>query len=413
MAQINITLNQDEILQLLSKDKDAAFAKLLQDSLNCILKAESTEQLKAEPYERTEERTGMRNGFRDRPFITRVGTLTLRVPKHRDGEPFKTYVFDNYSRSESALIITMAEMCVNGVSTRKVSKIMETLCGKQFSKSTVSEACKELDETVKSFRNRPLTGEYPFLTIDATYFKVRENHRVVSKAFMIGYATNHEGHREIIGFDIYHKESKNTWNDFVKGLKTRGLKGVRMITSDAHEGIIDAIRKQFPDVPWQRCQFHFSRNITQKAPPKYQKGLAAELQEMFNCKTIEEARRMRDAIIEDYKDVAENAMRCLDEGFEDAMTVMVLPRFLHKYYRTSNQIERLNKELKRRSNVIGVFPNKDSLIRLMGAVLLERNEVISSVRCIFNSKTYEKLFSPELSGKLIKIADEQQRLLVA
>ena len=413
MAQLNITLNQDEILQLLSKDKNSAFAKLLQDSLNCILKAESTEQLKAEPYERTEERTGMRNGFRDRPFITRVGTLILRVPKHRDGESFKTYVFDNYSRSESALIITMAEMCVNGVSTRKVSKVMETLCGKQFSKSTVSEACKELDEAVKAFRDRSLTGEYPFLTIDATYFKVRENHRVVSKAFMIGYATNHEGHREIIGFDIYHKESKNTWNDFVKGLKTRGLKGVRMITSDAHEGIIDAIRKQFPDVPWQRCQFHFSRNITQKAPPKYQKGLAIELQEMFNSKTIEEARRMRDAIIEDYKDVAENAMRCLDEGFEDAMTVMVLSRFLHKYYRTSNQIERLNKELKRRSNVIGVFPNKDSLIRLMGAVLLERNEVISSVRCIFSSKTYEKLFSPELSGKLIKIADEQQRLLVA
>ena len=413
MAQINITLNQDEILQLLSNDRDAAFAELLQDTLNCILKAESTEQLKADPYERTEQRTGKRNGYRDRPFTTRVGTLILRVPKHRDGEPFKTYVFDNYSRSESALIITMAEMCVNGVSTRKVSKIMETLCGKQFSKSTVSEACKELDETVKSFRNRPLTGEYPFLTIDATYFKVRENHRVVSKAFMIGYATNHEGHREIIGFDIYHKESKNTWNDFVKGLKARGLKGVRMITSDAHEGIIDAIRKQFPDVPWQRCQFHFSRNITQKAPPKYQKGLAAELQEMFNCKTIEEARRMRDAIIEDYKDVAENAMRCLDEGFEDAMTVMVLPRFLHKYYRTSNQIERLNKELKRRSNVIGVFPNKDSLIRLMGAVLLERHEALSSVRCIFNSKTYEKLFSPELSGKLIKIADEQQRLLVA
>lgn len=413
MAQLNITLNQDEILQLLSKDKNSAFAKLLQDSLNCILKAESTEQLKAEPYERTEERTGMRNGFRDRPFITRVGTLILRVPKHRDGEPFKTYVFDNYSRSESALIITMAEMCVNGVSTRKVSKVMETLCGKQFSKSTVSEACKELDEAVKAFRDRSLIGEYPFLTIDATYFKVRENHRVVSKAFMIGYAINHEGHREIIGFNVYHKESKDTWNDFLKGLKARGLRGVRMITSDAHEGIIDAIRKQFPDVPWQRCQFHFSRNITQKTPSKYQKGLATELQEMFNSKTIEEARRMRDTIIEDYKDVAENAMKCLDEGFEDAMTVMVLPRYLHKYFRTSNQIERLNKELKRRSNVIGVFPNEDSLIRLMGAVLLERNEVISSARCIFNTKTYEKLFSSELSGKLIKIADEQRRLLAA
>ena len=413
MAQLNITLNQDEILQLLSNDRDAAFAELLKDTLNCILKAESTEQLKAEPYERTDQRTAKRNGYRDRPFTTRIGTLILRVPKHRDGEPFKTYIFDNYSRSESALIITMAEMVVNGVSTRKVPKIMETLCGKRFSKSTVSEACKELDEIVKECRDRQLILEYPFLTVDATYFKVRENHRVISKAFMIGYATNNEGHREIIGFNIYHKESKATWNDFLKGLKARGLKGVRMITSDAHEGVIDAIRKQFPNVPWQRCQFHFSRNITQKTPAKYQKGLAAELQEMFNCKTIEEARDRRDAIIEDYKDVAEKAMECLDEGFEDAMTVMVLPRFLHKYYRTSNQIERLNKELKRRSKVIGVFPNEESLIRLMGAVLLERHEALSSVRCIFNSKTYQNLFSPELSAKLIKIADEQSRLLVA
>ena len=413
MAQLNITLNQDEILQLLSNDRDAAFAELLKDTLNCILKAESTEQLKAEPYERTDQRTAKRNGYRDRPFTTRIGTLILRVPKHRDGEPFKTYIFDNYSRSESALIITMAEMVVNGVSTRKVSKVMETLCGKRFSKSTVSEACKELDEIVKEFRDRQLTLEYPFLTVDATYFKVRENHRVISKAFMIGYATNNEGHREIIGFNIYHKESKATWNDFLKGLKGRGLKGVRMITSDAHEGVIDAIRKQFPNVPWQRCQFHFSRNITQKTPAKYQKGLAVELQEMFNCKTIEEARNRRDAIIEDYKDVAEKAMECLDEGFEDAMTVMVLPRFLHKYYRTSNQIERLNKELKRRSKVIGVFPNEESLIRLMGAVLLERHEALLSVRCIFNSKTYQNLFSPELSAKLIKIADEQSRLLVA
>ena len=397
MAQLNITLNQDEILQLLSNDRDAAFAELLKDTLNCILKAESTEQLKAEPYERTDQRTAKRNGYRDRPFTTRIGTLILRVPKHRDGEPFKTYIFDNYSRSESALIITMAEMVVNGVSTRKVSKVMETLCGKRFSTSTVSEACKELDEIVKEFRDRQLTLEYPFLTVDATYFKVRENHRVISKAFMIGYATNNEGHREIIGFNIYHKE----------------IKGVRMITSDAHEGVIDAIRKQFPNVPWQRCQFHFSRNITQKTPAKYQKGLAVELQEMFNCKTIEEARDRRDAIIEDYKDVSEKAMECLDEGFEDAMTVIVLPRFLHKYYRTSNQIERLNKELKRRSKVIGVFPNEESLIRLMGAVLLERHEALSSVRCIFNSKTYQNLFSPELSAKLIKIADEQSRLLVA
>ena len=413
MAQLNITLNQEEILQLLSNDKDSAFKKLLQDSLNSILKAESTEQLKAEPYQRTEERTGSRNGFRDRPLTTRIGQIILKVPKHRNGEAFKTFVFDNYCRSEAALIVTMAEMCVNGVSTRKVSQVMETLCGKSFSKSTVSEACKELDEKVREFRERPLTGEYPFLTIDATYFKVRENSRVISKALMIAYATNSEGNREIIGFGVYRNESKQTWNDFLKALKSRGLTGVRLITSDAHEGIIDAISKQFPDVPWQRCQFHFSRNIAQKTPAKYQKGLASELQEMFNCKTIQDARKRRDEIIADYKDVAEEAMTCLEEGFEAAMTVMVLPSYMHKYFRTSNQIERLNKELKRRSKVIGVFPNEDSLIRLMGAVLIERNEQIGSRKRIFKAETLQELLTTDIPAKLVKIAKEQRQILAA
>ena len=258
-----------------------------------------------------------------------------------------------------------------------------------------------------------MTGEYPFMTIDATYFKVRENSRVISKALMIAYATNSEGHREIIGFGVYRNESKETWNAFLKDLKTRGLSGVRMITSDAHEGIIDAISKQFPDVPWQRCQFHFSRNITQKTPPKYQKGLASELQDMFNCRTIEEARKRRDEIIADYKDVAEEAMTCLDEGFEDAMTVMVLPGYLHKYFRTSNQIERLNKELKRRSKVIGVFPNEDSLMRLMGAVLMERNDHLASLRCVFKATTLQELMTSDIPSKLIKIAKEQRQLLAA
>ena len=413
MAQLNITLNQEEILQLLSEDRNSAFAKLLQDSLNSILKAESAEQLKAQPYERTDERTGSRNGFRDRPLTTRIGAITLKVPKHRDGEPFKTFVFDNYCRSEAALIITMAEMVVNGVSTRKVSQVMETLCGKSFSKSTVSEACRELDEKVREFRERPLSGEYPFLTVDATYFKVRENSRVISKAFMIAYATGNEGGREIIGFDIYNRESKDTWNNFLKGLKVRGLKGVRMITSDAHEGIIYAICQQFPDVPWQRCQFHFSRNITQKAPVKYQKGLASELQEMFNCETIEEARRRRDSILADYRDVAESAMTCLEDGFEEAMTVMTLPQYLRKYFRTSNQVERLNRELKRRSKVIGVFPNEASLMRLMGAVLLERNKEIASIRRVFKAEIYRELMKTDLPANLVKIAVEQRQLLAA
>lgn len=406
MAQVNITLNQEEILQLISDDRDSAFAKLLQDSLNSILKAESAQQLKAAPYERTEERTGSRNGFRDRPLTTRIGQIILKVPKHRDGIPFKTLIFDNYCRSEAALIITMAEMVVNGVSTRKVSQVMDVLCGKSFSKSTVSEACKELDSKVKEFRDRPLTQPYPFLTLDATYFKVRENSRVISKAFMIAYATNTQGYREIIGFNIYDRESKETWNTFLKWLKVRGLNGVRMITSDAHEGIIDAISKQFPGVAWQRCQFHFSRNIVSKAPSKYQKGLSAELQEMFNSKTIDEARKIRDSIVCDYMDVAKTAMDCLDEGFDDAMTVMVLPKYLHKYFRTSNQIERLNKELKRRSKVIGIFPNNESLMRLMGAVLVERNEVLSTGRRIFKTQTYQNLMNTDVSVDLVKVAQE-------
>ena len=413
MAQLNITLNQEEILQLLSNDRDAAFAKLLQDSLNSILKVESTAQLKAEPYERTEERTGSRNGFRDRPLTTRVGTITLKVPKHRDGEPFHSLIFDNYGRSEAALIVTMAEMVVNGVSTRKVSQVMETLCGKSYSKSTVSEACKELDKKVTEFRERPLTGDYPFLTVDATYFKVRENSRVISKAFMIAYATNGEGHREIIGFGIYSKESKDTWNDFLKSLKKRGLTGVRMITSDAHEGIRDAISRQFPEVAWQRCQFHFTRNIIDKAPKKYQAGLSSELQEMFNCKSIADTRKRRDAIINDYNDVAEEAMKCLEEGFESSMTVMVLPSHLRVFFRTSNQIERLNKELKRRSRVIGIFPNECSLMRLMGSVLVERNEEASNRKCLYTAKTYQEMFTTDVQNKLKNIAIEQRKLLAA
>lgn len=413
MAQLNITLNQEEILQLLSNDQGNAFKKILEDSLNTVMKAESSEQLKAEPYERSEERVGSRNGFRERSLTTRIGNITLKVPKHRNCEPFKTLVFENYSRSESALILGMAEMVVNGVSTRKVSNVMETLCGKSFSKSTVSEATKELDEKVNEWKNRLLLGEYPFLTVDATYFKVREEARVVSKALMIAYATNTDGHREIIGFEAYKNESKATWSDFFHKLKKRGLTGVKMITSDAHEGIKYAICQEFPTVPWQRCQFHFSRNIMDKTPAKYQKGLAGELQEMFNAKTTVEARKIKDKIISDYNDIAENAMNTLEDGFESAMTVMVLPTHLRKFFRTSNQIERLNKELKRRSNVIGIFPNENSLVRLMGSVLLERNEVLQAGKCVFSKETYKKITSSDIFNILVKIAEVQHQLLAA
>ena len=412
MAQLNITLNQEEIQALLLDDRGEAFKKILQTSLNKILQVESAEQLKAAPYERSEERTDCRNGSRDRDLNTRVGRITLHVPRHRN-VPFKTLVFDNYSRSEAALVAGMAEMVVNGVSTRKVSRVMETLCGTSFSKSAVSDVCKDLETAVKEFQTRPLEGDYPFLTVDATYFKVRENSRIISKAFMIAYGTNAEGHREILGFGVYANESSATWTDFLLSLKKRGLTGLLMITSDAHEGILNAIGKVFPTVPWQRCQFHFSRNITDKAPKKYKTGLRAELQELFNCKTIAEARKVRDRIIEDYRDVAESAVVCLDEGFESSMTVMLLPAWLRRFYRTSNQIERLNKELKRRSKVIGVFPNEDSVLRLMGSVLMERHDAMLAGRAIFSKDSLSALLKSDIPAKLIVIAEEQRKLWAA
>ena len=412
MAQLNITLDQAEILQLLSENSGEAFKKILQTSLNRVLQAESAEQLKAAPYERSDERTDCRNGSRERELNTRIGRITLKVPRHRE-QPFKSMVFENYCRSEAALIAGMAEMVVNGVSTRKVSKVMEELCGTSFSKSAVSDVCKDLEKTVHEFRERPLDGEYPFLTVDATYFKVRENSRIISKAFMIAYGTNSQGHREILGFGVYQNESSTTWTDFLMGLKKRGLTGLLMITSDAHEGILNAIGKVFPTVPWQRCQFHFIRNIADKAPKKYQAGLRAELQEMFNCKSIAEARRIRDRIVEEYRDVAETAMTCLDEGFESSMTVMLLPVGLQKYYRTSNHIERLNKELKRRSKVIGVFPNESSVLRLIGSVLIELHDAMLTGKAVFSRDSLAALMKSEVPAKLIDIAEGQQRLRAA
>ena len=411
MAQLNITLCQEEILQLLSDNREDAFRTLLTESLNSILQAESTAQLGAEPYERSVTRSDSRNGSRNRNLNTRIGTITLAVPRHRN-VPFHTLVFDNYSRSEAALVTTMAEMVVNGVSTKKVARVMETLCGKSYSKSTVSEACKGLDKAVHSFKTRPLEGDYKFIYVDATYFKVRGEHRIGSKAMMVALAITDRGGREIIGFDIYDNESKETWKLFLESLKERGLKDPKMITSDAHDGIIYAISKIFPNTPWQRCQTHFSRNVLSHAPGKFQKAIHAALLDMYHSATIEEARKKRDIILDEYADVAPKAMECLDNGFEDVMAIMVLPEPFRKYIRTTNHLERLNKELKRRSNVIGVFPNEASLNRIIGSVLIELNDAYMVERRIQLSQKQMELLD-KCTSELIMLAKEQQKLLVA
>ena len=229
---------------------------------------------------------------------------------------------------------------------------------------------------------------------------------------MVAYATNPDGKREVIGFDLFENETNDTWFMFIESLRKRGLHGVRVITSDAHPGILYAIKKVFPDVPWQRCQTHFSRNILDKTPKKYQNGLHSELLEMYNAPSILEARKIRDRIISDYEDVASAAMECLDTGFESVMTVMVLPTPLRKFHRTSNHIERLNRELKRRSKVIGVFPNDESIIRIMGSVLMEMHEASIAAKTPGYPKAQLQSVDDYLP-QLQAIAVEQQKLLAA
>ena len=407
MAQVNLTLNTDEILQLLSSNSASdTFKELLRSALNQFLLAESREQLKAEPYERSEERVDQRNGTRDRLLTTRLGTITLHVPRHRN-QPFHSMLFENYQRSEAALITTMAEMVIAGVSTRKVANVMETLCGKEYSKSTVSEACKQLDNEVETFRTRPIEpGKYPFLMVDATYFKVREDHKVKSKAFLVAIGISKEGMREVLGFGLYDEENKYSWSSFLQSLKRRGLSGIVLFTSDAHPAIRHAMQLEFPDAAWQRCQFHFIRNILDAAPKSQRAGMESEIREMFNCETLEKARTRRDEILQDYAAVAEKAMEILDNGFEDSMTIMSLPKELQRPLRTSNCIERLNGELKRRSNVIKVFPNPESVIRLIGSVTIDYSDQMMEKRRLFYNKTLSKITEPILTG-LIRLAHDQ------
>ena len=412
MAQVNITLSHEEVLQVLSGNRDDAFKMLVERILNAVMLAESEQQLGASMHERTEDRQDYRNGIRERILNTRIGSLVLEVPRHRN-QPFHTMVFENYQRSEASLISTMVQMVIAGVSTRKVSKVVETLCGTSFSKSTVSALCKKLDAEIMAFKSRPLNmNDAPFLMVDATYFKAREDHKIVSKAFLVALAITSDGSREIVGFDVFDAEDNYSWQTFFKDLKARGLDGVHMVISDAHKSILRAITKTYPDAAWQRCQVHFIRNILDETPTRFKEGLKSELRRMFNASTIGEARSLRDGIISDYTPVAPKAVNVLDTGFEDAMTVMQLPEWMRTKLRSSNWIERLNREFKRRSDVIQIFPNAASILRLMGAVAIEYNDQMSVKQRVFAEKTFARI-RIELIPKLKEIASVQQALLDA
>jgi len=282
----------------------------------------------------------------------------------------------------------MIEMVINGVSTRKIEDITQELCGETFSRATVSELCKNLDPTVKDFRNRPLNGIYPFLVIDALYIKVRDNHKVVSKSLLIAIGINSDGIREILGLHLSEAESENSWSDFFESLTNRGLQTPDLITSDNHKGLVKAIKKNFQGSQWQRCQTHFSRNILDKTPKSIQPQLKEDIRLIYESTNLGSAKMIKNQLLEKYIDKAPKAMELLDDAFDDIVTVLSFPIKYRKKLRTTNSIERLNQEIRRRERVIRIFPNDASVIRLLGALLMEHHEKWSTGRNYMDMTVY-------------------------
>ena len=385
MTNINITINLEQLKAEVEKSSLGSPVKAsLALVLNSLMEKERDEYINALSHERTDDRRGYRNGYYERELITGTGSLTLKVPRTRDGE-FSTSVFQKYERCEQALILSMIEMVVNGVSTRKVTKIVEELCGKSVSKSLVSNLTKSLDPIVNEWRNRPLnTLYYPYIYVDAMYIKVRENDRVVSKGVLIACGVNEEGHREIIGLRVTHGESEESWSNFFDHLKSRGIQSPKMVISDAHAGLVAAIKESFLGTAWQRCCVHFLRNIMDSFPKKNSSEAKTELKEIFRTSNIKLSRELKSDFIEKYYEVKgfTKVIETLDAGFEDAMQFHSQKAELHKHLRTTNMLERVNREIRRRERVIQIFPNDQSAIRIIGSVLMKMEEEWSKSKYI-------------------------------
>lgn len=361
-----------ELLSSLMSD-NTGFAQLLGSVLNQVLEAQATEQIGADRYERNADRGGYRNGVRPRVLYTRVGPVTLQVPQFRDGA-FSTEIFGRYQRSEQAFVLAIMEMVLNGVSTRKVTKITEELCGSRFSKSTVSQLCTGLDARVRAFNERPL-GSFPFLIIDAMYCKSRTDYDgVVSKAALMISAVNAEGNREILGVRIGDSESDSFWRETFAWLKDRGIKDVAFVTSDDHRGMVKALNRSFQGVMWQRCQVHFMRNVLSFTPARHKAAMASGLKRIFASDDVSEARAKAVELAEQMDKRADRAIECLEQGLEDALAVYALPSKYRRRLKSTNMQERLIQEVRRRERVIRIFPNEASVLRLIGALLAEFHE---------------------------------------
>jgi transposase-like protein len=336
-----------------------------------LMDAEVSAQVGAQRYERAEGRTTQRNGYRERPWDTRLGTLELRIPKLRTGTYFPSWL-EPRKRSGQALVAVVAAAYVQGVSTRKVEALVQALGIASLSKSEVSRLCASLDDQVEAFRTRRLDAAYPYLWLDARYEKVREDHRVVSMATVVAYGVRADGVREVLGLDIGLSEDVGFWREFAQGLVARGLRGVKLVISDAHRGLQQAIREVFVGASWQRCRVHLMRNLLVHVPKAAQAMVAATVRSIFEQADVGAAKRQLRQVIASLEGRFPKVVAILEEAEEDIFAYYHFPAEHRRQIASTNPLERLNKELKRRSAVVGIFPNRAAVLRLFGALLIEQ-----------------------------------------
>lgn len=354
--------------------EDRDFLKeVVQEVLQQILEAEMEEALQAGKGERTPQRLGYRAGYYPRILVTRVGKLELRVPQDRQGR-FSTQLFERYQRSERALVQALAEMYVKGVSTRKVKAITEELCGYEFSASTISRINQQMDEELEKFASRQLEEEYPYLILDARYEKVRESGVIRHQAVLMAIGVNWEGRRSILGVELANRETKSSWRDFLIGLKQRGLRGVDLVITDDHEGLKQAVMEVLPQAVWQRCYVHFLRNALDHLPRKGDDDCLRELRWIYDRRDLKEAHQDLGAWLGKWQEKYRKLCDWVEENIEETFTFYSFPVQHHKHLKSTNMLERLMEEIKRRTNVVRIFPNTPSCLRLIRALAVEMHE---------------------------------------
>jgi transposase-like protein len=346
---------------------------LVQEVIQQVLEAEMVEAVGAERHERTEGRQSHRSGYYRRGLVTRVGHLELRIPQDRQGR-FSTELFGRYQRSEQALVLALAEMYVQGVSTRKVKAVTEELCGHEFSASTISEMNKTLDAKLEAFAQRRLEEPYPYLIVDARYERVREDGIIRSRAVLIAIGINWDGRREVLAVELANRESETSWRAFLLRLKERGLHGVEFVVSDDHAGLRRAIRELFTDAAWQRCYVHFLRNALDYLPRKAPDDCLTELRWIYDRQNLEEARRDLAAWLLKWQGKYPKLCQWVEDNIEETLTFYRLPREHHRHLKSTNMLERLNEEIKRRTHVVRIFPHEASCLRLIRALAAEYHE---------------------------------------